>query len=153
MQNPRLESLLIVEDEQDHANLIINVLQKEGKIANDILWVKNGQEAIDYFLKCKEHNSNNISPFPALVLLDVKMPLLNGFEVLEWIKSNENYKHIPVIMLTTSGNSEDAQKALKLGANDYIVKPVIWSDFESKVRGIGNYWAMISNACLYNSKH
>ncbi|NQU64297.1 MAG: response regulator [SAR324 cluster bacterium] len=140
-----LGAILLVEDEQDHAELIMRALKEDGAIINEIFWVKNGQEAIDFISHEGSYNAEN-APRPSLILLDVQLPRKNGFEVLQELKSEENYKDIPVVMLTTTSNSSDVEKALKLGANDYIVKPIQFQDFFTKVKGLGHYWALISDS-------
>jgi len=141
MRSIKLDNLLLVDDEKDHAELIMKVLKEEEHLLNDIKWLKNGKEAVEYLAENNEEKT-----LPGLILLDIKMPFLNGFEVLEYLKKDKLYKKIPIVMLTTSLNTDDVNKALELGANDYIVKPVNWFDFEEKVRGIGKYWALISEA-------
>lgn len=147
MQMTNLDVLLLVEDEVDHANLIMEGLQEEGHLINKIIWVKDGQQAIDYVYKRGEYEDQNV-PTPGLILLDLKLPELDGFEVLRSLKQDEVYKEIPVVVLTTSRNSEDVKKALQIGANDYIVKSVIWEEFERKVRELGKYWALVSDTSL-----
>jgi len=144
-QIKKLEVILLVEDEPDHAELIIKGLKQDGHLINEIKWVENGQEAIDYITQSGKYNKEN-APRPGLVLLDIKLPRKNGFQVLQEIKFNEDLKTIPVVMLTTTSVSEDIEKALKLGANDYIVKPVKFQDFVKKVKGLGHYWAFISDS-------
>ncbi len=140
-----LAPILIVEDEEDHARLIIKALTETGKMMNEIIHIENGQEALDYLMK-KGKFVNEELQIPALILLDVKMPMKNGFEVLAELKANENLRKIPIVMLTTTSTSEDIDKAMGLGANDYIVKPVKFSDFTEKVSKLGYYWGIISDA-------
>ena len=140
----KLEVILLVEDEADHAELIIKGLKQDSHLINEIKWVENGQEAIDYIRQSGKYNKAN-APRPGLVLLDIKLPRKDGFQVLQDIKSDENLKTIPVVMLTTTSISDDIVKALKLGANDYIVKPVRFQDFVEKAKGLGHYWAFISD--------
>jgi two-component system, response regulator len=138
-------SILIAEDEEDHARLILKALREEGKIVNDINVVVNGQEALDYLNKKGQYKGAKHF-LPGLILLDVKMPLKDGFEVLSEIKGNDKLKAIPVVMLTTTSTTEDITKALKIGANDYIVKPIKFKDFTNKVRNLGYYWGIVSDA-------
>ncbi len=145
MTTIKLDTLLLVEDEPDHAFLIMEGLKNDGHLVNQIKWVRNGREALHYLEREGPYNAEN-APTPALVLLDVKMPELDGFEVLARLKSHARHKVIPVVMLTTTANKEDIKRALELGANDYIIKPVSWPEFEKKVRGLGKYWALISNS-------
>lgn len=140
-----LEVLLIVEDDQDHAELIKESLKKNERLINKIYCVENGQDALDYVRCCGKFNQENAPP-PGLILLDVKLPQKDGFEVLEELKSDEKFKRIPVVMVTTTSNPSDIDKALRLGANDYIVKPVQWNDFEQKIGALGKYWAFTSDS-------
>lgn len=136
--------ILVVEDEEDHARLIIKSLKETGSVMNKIVHMENGQEAINY-LKKQEGYKTNSDNLPGLILLDVKMPMKNGFEVLEEIKTDEGLKKIPVVMLTTTSTTDDIERALTLGANDYIVKPIKFKDFTNKVNKLGYYWGMISD--------
>lgn len=147
MQKSKLDILLLVEDEPDHAHLIMDVLTEHGHLANQIIWVKDGREAVDYVLR-KGKNKGRNSSRPGLILLDIKMPELDGFDVLKILKADDDVKTIPIVMLTTTRNSEDVEKALALGANDYISKPVEWEAFVKTVGELGKYWAFISDANL-----
>jgi len=147
MKLSNLDTLLIVEDDPDHAQLIIDVLTEDGGLKNEIKWVSNGLKAVNYVFHEEEYNEDN-APRPGLILLDINMPELDGFEVLRKIKGDERFRSIPVVMLTTTQNTEDVDLALKLGANDFIVKPVQWDDFVRKIRDVGKYWVFISNSTL-----
>lgn len=140
-----LEVVLLVEDEPDHVELIIASLKKEGRLINEIHCVEDGQKAIEYMTLTGKYNKEN-APRPGIILLDIKLPFKDGFEVLKELKSDKRFKRIPIIMLTTTSKSDDITRALDLGANDYIVKPVSWKDFEQKIRALGKYWAFISNS-------
>ena len=145
-----MEPILLVEDEPDHARLVKKSLSEHGRLLNEIYWVKNGIEAMEFITQSGPYNEKN-APRPGLILLDLKMPLKDGFQVLAELKSHPGYKSIPVVVLTTSVNSEDAKRALDLGANDYIVKPVKFADFVQKVGQLGNYWGFISDSCIGNA--
>lgn len=108
-----MERILLVEDNPDDIFMIKRAFEK-AKIANPIDVVENGEKAIDYL----EEN------IPVLVLLDLKLPGISGFEVLKWIKSRERLRRVPVVILTSSQNRKDVNRAYDLGANSYIVKPV-----------------------------
>jgi CheY-like chemotaxis protein len=142
-----MEPILLVEDEADHARLVKKSLTEHGRLLNEIYWVKNGIEALEYITHGGSYKEKN-APRPGLILLDLKMPLKDGFQVLAELKSDTRYKSIPVVVLTTSVNSDDAKKALDLGANDFIVKPVRFTDFVQKVGQLGNYWGFISDSCI-----
>jgi len=143
----RLEPILLVEDDPDHARLVQKAFSQHGHLANDIIWVKNGIEAINYIYQTDPFTPETAST-PGLILLDIKMPMKDGFQVLEELKSHSIYKTIPVVVLTTTSNIDDVERALKLGANDYIVKPVKFVDFVEKIGQLGHYWAFISDANL-----
>ena len=131
--------ILLVEDNEGDIFLITEALQ-EGKIVNKISVAKDGKEAID-FLEKKEKYAN--SGTPDLILLDVNLPKKNGHEVLDYIKSSENLKHIPVIMLTTSSSDKDVLLSYKSHANCFITKPVDVDSFLKIVSSIENFWINI----------
>ncbi|PLX25484.1 MAG: hypothetical protein C0599_00510 [Salinivirgaceae bacterium] len=135
--------ILVVEDEEDHARLIIKGL-KSRNLMNKVVHVENGQLAMDFLLKQGKF-ANDEHILPMLVLLDIKLPIKNGFEVLQEVKSNEKLKKTPIVMLTTTATTEDIEKALLLGANDYIVKPIKFDEFTEKVSNLGYYWGMVSD--------
>ena len=147
MAMTNIPTVFLVEDEPDHAQLIMGVLQQEGHLVNEIVWVKNGRQAVDYVFQTGTYAGQTLA-HPGLILLDLKLPELDGFEVLQRLKGDERTKTIPVVMLTTSQNADDVERALRLGANDYIAKPVIWAEFERKVREMGKYWVLVSDAAL-----
>lgn len=136
--------VLIVEDEDDHARLITRALKETGRMMNTIIHLRDGEEAVNYLFR-RGHYQQVQEALPALILLDVKMPMKNGFEVLAEIKQDQRLRAIPVVMLTTTSTSEDIEKAMSLGANDFIVKPVKFSDFMDKVGQIGYYWGIVSD--------
>ncbi len=136
--------ILVVEDNMDHARLIMQTLKKNSNLMNEIIHLKNGEEAM-HFLKKEFAYEGDHQLKPMLILLDVKMPFLNGFQVLEQIRSDEKLKGIPIVMLTTTSDGEDIEKAMRLGANDFIVKPVKFADFTEKVSKLGYYWGVVSD--------
>ncbi len=135
MEKLKQEILLLVEDEPDHAYLIMDELMENGYSANQILWVKDGQGAVDYLFKKGKYKEKNRAR-PGLILLDIKMPELDGFDVLKILKANDDVKTIPVVVLTTMGNSEDFEKALALGASGYLIKPVEWEALYKTIRNL-----------------
>jgi two-component system response regulator len=137
--------ILIVEDSMDDANLTIRVMKKHN-IANNLFHVKDGAEALD-FIFCKgDYSTRNITEKPKLILLDLKMPKVNGIEVLEKLKSNDSTKTIPVVILTSSQEDPDIKRCYELGANSYIVKPVDFDDFIKSVGEVGLYWLLLNKA-------
>jgi CheY-like chemotaxis protein len=135
--------ILFAEDSIDDATLTIRALVKSG-FTNKLHHVKDGAEALD-FIYCRGiYALRNISEKPKLILLDLKMPKLTGMEVLEKIKSDPNFKSIPVVILTSSNEDPDVQKCYALGANSYIVKPVDSDNFFNAIKEIGMYWVIIN---------
>ncbi|MDP2412888.1 response regulator [Daejeonella sp.] len=135
--------ILFAEDSMDDATLTIRALVKSG-FTNKLYHVKDGAEALD-FIYCKGiYASRNIKEKPKLILLDLKMPKLTGIEVLEKVKSDQDLKSIPVVILTSSKEDPDVQKCYALGANSYIVKPVDSNKFFNAIKEIGMYWMIIN---------
>lgn len=128
--------ILLVEDNPDDAELAIRALKKQN-LADNLLWLKNGREALDFIFA--PNGSNNLQSLK-VIFLDLKMPFVDGLEVLQKIKADEQTKAIPAVMLTSSGEPEDIAKAYRLGANSYIVKPVVHADFEKALSGLSAYW-------------
>ncbi|GAB5538986.1 MAG: response regulator [Salibacteraceae bacterium] len=135
--------VLLVEDREEDAELTMIAL-KEHKVANTIRWVKGGEEALNFLYNREEFKERGAIKPPKLVLLDLKMPKMDGMEVLKEIRSNPAFKTLPVVMLTTSREELDINEAYKLGVNSYIVKPVDFEQFSKSVREIGMYWLMIN---------
>ncbi len=145
------DPVLLVEDEDDHARLVRKSLTEHGRLANEIFRVKDGDEAMKFISQTGPYNKKN-APRPGLILLDLKLPIKDGFQVLRELKADDRFKIIPVVVLTTSINSDDARQAMELGANDYIVKPVKFPDFVEKVGRLGHYWVFTSDSRMGNSK-
>jgi len=139
-----LDLILLVEDNEDHIEHTVDALEQGGLI-NRIQVVRDGLEALDYLYRRNRYAETGAAARPGLILLDVKLPKHDGFAVLEEVKADPELKTIPVIMLTTTGNEEDIERGALLGANDYIVKPVQFDEFIRKVKGLGKYWAFISD--------
>lgn len=135
-------NILLVEDDPDHAHLIMRELKKSG-VTNNIDWVEDGNEALEYLQGTGKYE-NKINSNLGLILLDIKLPKLNGLEVLEWIKKNSETKNIPVVMLTTSSDIKDIEKSYTLGANLYVEKSV--ENFVKRIKNIGLYCQYLSNS-------
>lgn len=136
--------ILLVEDNLNDAELTIRELKKNN-LANEIHHVKDGEEALDFiFGTGKFSEKEELVHRPKLILLDIKMPKVDGIEVLKAIKSNELTKTIPVVMLTSSKEDPDIKKCYELGANSYIVKPVEFEDFRNVISNIRYYWLLIN---------
>jgi two-component system, response regulator len=130
-----LRPILLVEDNPDDERLTIRALRR-GNIANEILVARNGEEALTMVL--------NADPLPSVVLLDLKLPKVDGLEVLRQIRANERTKLLPVVVFTSSGEESDIIEGYKLGANSYVRKPVEIEKFTEAVRQLGLYWALIN---------
>lgn len=133
--------ILTVEDEPGHRLLIRKRLEDHG-VKNTIVEAEDGQEALDYVYGQGKYSDRKTYPAPDLILLDVKMPKVDGFEVLQRLKSDPETKHIPVIMLTSSSRDEEIARGYKYGANAYITKPVDFTEFSEKLRNIKIFWVL-----------
>lgn len=135
--------VLLVEDNPSDAELTIRVL-KEKRVANSLYWVKDGEEALDYIFCKGKYQSRDINITPKVILLDLKLPKINGIEVLTQIKADERTKTIPVVMVTSSQENSDLEKCYTLGANSYIVKPVDFENFVAALSAVGLYWLAVN---------
>lgn len=136
--------VILVEDSQSDAELAIRALKKRN-LGNQFIHLKNGQEALD-FIFCKgSYSDRDINNSPKVILLDLKMPKVNGIEVLEQIKADERTKSIPVVVLTSSKEDPDIRRCYELGVNSYIVKPVEFDNFVKAVSELGMYWLILNN--------
>lgn len=142
MENTEIE-ILLVEDNSNDAELTIRALRKNN-ITNNIIHLKDGAVAVDFLFGKGEFVKRDINNKPKIVLLDLKMPKVDGLEVLRKIKSDELTKKIPVIVLTSSRENPDIEKAYSLGANSYIVKPVDFDGFAKVITELGMYWVLLN---------
>jgi len=131
--------VMLVEDNADHAELVIRTLQ-DHRIANTIKHFSDGQAALDYLLRQGEYQDPAKSPHPHMILLDLRLPRVDGLEVLRIIKQQEELKTIPVIILTTSQAEKDVARAYDNHANSYLVKPVGFDEFSKLMQDLGFYW-------------
>jgi CheY-like chemotaxis protein len=136
--------ILLVEDSPLDAELTMTAL-KSGKVANSITWVKDGEEALEYLFRHGRY-AGRADTQPRLVFLDLKMPKVNGIEVLKAIKSNESTRRIPVVVMTSSQEESDVAKTYDLGVNSYVVKPVDFTAFADVTRQAGYYWLAINRS-------
>ncbi|MFP5039594.1 response regulator [Parasediminibacterium sp. JCM 36343] len=133
--------ILLVEDNMNDAELTKRALSKN-KILNTLIHLKDGASAIDFLFGKGEFEGRDISHKPKVILLDLKMPKVDGLEVLKVIKSDPLTKNIPVVVLTSSKENPDIEKSYELGANSYIVKPVDFDGFMKAVSEVGLYWLL-----------
>jgi two-component system, response regulator len=136
--------ILLVEDNSADAEMTLRALRKRN-LSNHVHWVKDGPEALDY-LFCQGAYGKRELGNPKLVLLDLKMPKMDGIEVLRKIREDSRTKLVPVVMLTSSAEENDIVRSYKLGVNSYIVKPVEFDKFVEEVSKLGVYWAIMNRA-------
>jgi CheY-like chemotaxis protein len=137
-----VKRILLVEDDPKDVELTITALG-EHKLANEIEVVRDGAEALDY-LYCRGTFAQRPAGNPVVILLDLKLPKLDGIQVLKQIKSDEKIRSIPVVILTSSHESSDLEECYRLGVNAYVVKPVRFTQFVEAVKQIGIFWALIN---------
>lgn len=131
--------VLLVEDNQEHAELVIRSF-KDHRVANKIHLIADGEAALDYLFRRGAFSDREKSPRPHVILLDLRLPKINGLEVLKEIKRSDDIKQIPVVILTTSEAEVDLAKAYRNHANSYLVKPVDFDKFTELMHDLGFYW-------------
>lgn len=139
---PELKRILLAEDSANDLELTLAALE-ENRLANGVVAVRDGAEALDYLYRRGTY-ANRTGGNPALVLLDLKMPKVDGMEVLRQIKQDDDLRRIPVVMLTSSREEQDLLRSYNLGVNAYVVKPVAFTEFMDAVRQLGGFWAIIN---------
>lgn len=132
-------TILLVEDDPAHAEIVRRNLET-ARVANRLMMVSDGQEALDYLQRSGRYASPESSPVPQLVLLDLRLPKIDGLEVLSIIKSDTNLSVIPVVIMTTSAAETDIIRAYKNRANSYVVKPLDLEQFTTLMDSLGYYW-------------
>jgi two-component system response regulator len=135
--------ILLVEDNKSDINLTLRAFEKSN-ITNKIIVVEDGEEAIDYLHGTGKFSGRDIRNLPALILLDINLPKLNGFEVLRKIRSDEKTRRVLVIILTSSNEEQDVAAGYDLGVNSYIRKPVDFNQFIAAIGHLGLYWLVIN---------
>lgn len=138
----QLKKVLLVEDSENDIEITLEALA-EYHLANKIDVVRDGAEALDYLFSRGKYATRS-GPDPVVVLLDVKLPKLSGIEVLQEIRATERYRHLPVVMLTSSREEPDLQSSYKLGCNAYVVKPVDFAQFTEALKMLGCFWAVLN---------
>jgi len=143
MENAQVE-ILLVEDNADDAEMAIHALRKKN-LANKLIHLQDGEEALDFLFGTGKFAGRDVTIRPRLILLDLKMPKVDGMQVLAKVKSNDATKKIPVVILTSSKEDPDLSKCYELGANSYIVKPVEFDSFNNAVTELGMYWMLLNH--------
>jgi two-component system response regulator len=141
----RAKDILLVEDNSDDIELTVMAL-KEAKITNPVVVARNGVEALDYLFGTGPHAGRDTSSQPVVVLLDIKLPLLNGIDVLKRMRGDERTRRTPVVMLTSSTEQADIVRTYDLGANSYVRKPVEFENFVVAARQLGLYWTVLNES-------
>ena len=137
-----LGRILMVEDDPKDVELTLTALE-EYNLANEVVVTRDGEEALDY-LYCRGNFNTRTGDNPAVLLLDLKLPKIDGLEVLQQIKSDEKLRMIPVVVLTSSREERDMVASYKLGVNAYVVKPVDFHEFVNAIKELGIFWAIIN---------
>ncbi len=143
--------ILLVEDTATDAEMTMRALRKKG-LGDRLMWLKDGSEALDFLFLTGEFAGRRMSR-PKLIMLDVKMPKVDGIEVLRRIMQDESLRTIPVVMLTSSAEETDIIESYRLGANSYIVKPVEANEFIRVVTEAGQYWTLMNRTANSDLRH
>lgn len=143
MNENKTVEILLVEDSDNDAELAIRALKKNN-ITNNVVRLKDGEEALQFLFAEGEYSNRDAENIPKVLLLDLKMPKVDGMEVLKRIRESETTKELPVVILTSSKEEQDLVESYKLGVNSYIVKPVDFDRFTKAVRDIGMYWVLLN---------
>lgn len=135
--------ILLVEDNDHDAEMALRALKKN-KISNKVIRLKDGEEALEFLFGTGDFEGRNIHNQPRVILLDLKMPKVDGLEVLKAVRANKDTEKIPIVMLTSSKEERDVVEGYKLGVNSFIVKPVEFNSFMEAVKEIGFYWVILN---------
>jgi two-component system response regulator len=139
------KTILLVEDNANDEELTLRALRKSN-IANEVFVARDGQEAVDFLFGTGQHAGRELAKMPAVVLLDLKLPKLNGIDVLQRIRADPRTRLIPVVVLTSSSEDEDMLRSYQSGANSYVRKPIEFSAFAHAVTQLGMYWMLINQS-------
>lgn len=143
------KTILLVEDNPDDELLMLRALDKN-RIANEVIVARDGVEALDYLFGTGAYAGRDTSLTPQVIMLDLKLPKIDGLEVLRRLREDERTKYVPVVILTTSAEQQDIIRSYDLGANSYVQKPVNFDEFIEATRQLGLYW-LITNKTVSNS--
>ena len=144
--------ILLVEDNADDELLTLRALKKNN-IRNEVVVARDGSEALDYLFGTGIHAGRDLTVMPQIILLDLKLPKVDGFEVLSRVRSSETTKFLPVVILTTSNEDQDRIRGYGLGANSFVRKPVEFDKFIEAVRQLGLYWLILNESAPVPRRH
>ena len=144
-----VRKILLVEDNADDVELTLAALEGN-RVANEVVVVRDGAEALDYLYRRGEHADRHPDP-PGLILLDLKMPKVDGVEVLRQVKADAALRSIPVVMLTSSREEQDLVTSYNLGVNAYVVKPVVFEEIVKALKVLGQFWVVVNEPPPHNS--
>ena len=150
MAMANIKRILLAEDNENDVELTLNALQK-CRLSNEVEVVRDGAEALDYIYRRGKYSGRG-DCLPCVILLDLKMPRVDGLEVLRQIKSDPALRHIPVVMLTSSREEKDLVLSYELGVNAFVVKPVDFDQFLKAIRALGMFWAIVNEPPPANQK-
>jgi DNA-binding response OmpR family regulator len=139
----RIRRILLVEDNRDHAELTIRALRKSN-VANEVKTVYDGEEALNYMFGRGAYAGRDVHDLPAVILLDLKLPKVDGMDVLKQVRADERTKLVPVVILTSSKEERDVINGYRLGANAYVQKAVDFVRFSEAVKSLGLFWAVLN---------
>ena len=145
MSNNHEVEILLVEDSPRDAEMTLRALRKRN-LANHVVHVKDGEEALDWLFGRGPHAGRDAAHQPKVVLLDLKLPKVDGLEVLRAIRADPRTALLPVVIMTSSKEERDVIESYKLGANSYVVKPMEFDRFSAEVAALGHYWLLVNNA-------
>ncbi len=143
MQDYQAIEVLLIEDNPEDAELIMRSLRKNN-LGNKIIHLQDGEEALDFIFAKGKYSDRRIEEKPKVILLDLKMPKVGGFEVLREIKADERTKNIPIVIMTSSKEERDIIEGYKMGINSYVVKPLDFEGFSKAISNLGIYWLLIN---------
>lgn len=145
MTLPQEVEILIVEDNPSDVELTLRTLKRHN-LANRIEVMRDGEEALDFLLRTGPYAGTALSMNPKVILLDLKLPKVDGLEVLRQIRQRDELRKIPVVILTSSREDRDLERAYELGANSYVVKPVDFNEFVQSIAQLGLYWLLLNES-------
>ncbi|MFN3531259.1 MAG: response regulator [Candidatus Brocadia sp.] len=152
ISNPQSKVILLVEDNPDDVELTLRAFKKYN-IMNEVVIASDGAEALDYLFGKGKYAGRGISKLPEVVLLDLKLPKVDGLEVLQHLRADERTKYLPVVILTSSNEERDLINSYKLGANSYVQKPVDFTQFSEAVGRLGIYWLLLNKSPNNRGRH